>query len=208
MSQANKISRTYAVLLDALNHHRGKGQQKITVEHVHIHSGGQAVVGVVAPRGGVQPKSEDQAHAPENAQLALSSPDTSATERTLTPLTRESGLRGIISQCVRIRDIPAGRRSRGNSVVPSSHAAGFCSVAAAGSARGAMRATPALAFSGPRLSRKRARRRMPPACRPRFPGLRGRTTRDTASMLRTRCEATHSRTRARRTCRRKPLRFA
>jgi hypothetical protein len=33
------------VLLDALNHHRGKGQQKITVEHVHIHSGGQAVVG-------------------------------------------------------------------------------------------------------------------------------------------------------------------
>ena len=87
LSQANKISRTYAVLLDALNHHRGKGQQKITVEHVHIHSGGQAVVGVVAPRGGVQPKSEDQAHAPENAQLALSSPDTSATERTLTPLT-------------------------------------------------------------------------------------------------------------------------
>jgi hypothetical protein len=70
------------VLLDALNHHRGKGQQKITVEHVHIHSGGQAVVGVVAPRGGVQPK-----YAPENAQLALSSPDTSATERTLTPLT-------------------------------------------------------------------------------------------------------------------------
>ena len=64
-----------------------RASQKITVEHVHIHSGGQAVVGVVAPRGGVQPKSEDQAHAPENAQLALSSPDTSATERTVTPLT-------------------------------------------------------------------------------------------------------------------------
>ena len=25
LSQANKLSRTYAVLLDALNHHRGKG---------------------------------------------------------------------------------------------------------------------------------------------------------------------------------------
>ena len=32
LSQANKLSRTYAVLLDALNRHRGKGQQKVTVE--------------------------------------------------------------------------------------------------------------------------------------------------------------------------------
>jgi len=51
LSQANKLSRTYAVLLDALNRHRGKGTQKITVEHVHIHSGGQAVVGVVEAPG-------------------------------------------------------------------------------------------------------------------------------------------------------------
>jgi hypothetical protein len=47
LSQANKLSRTYAVLLDALNRHRGKGQQKVTVEHVHVHSGGQAIVGTV-----------------------------------------------------------------------------------------------------------------------------------------------------------------
>src|SRR5215831_7707240 len=46
-SQANKLSRTYAALLDALNRHRGKGQQKVTVEHVHVHSGGQAIVGTV-----------------------------------------------------------------------------------------------------------------------------------------------------------------
>jgi hypothetical protein len=51
LSQANKLSRTYAVLLDALNHHRGKGQQKVTVEHVHVHSGGQAVVGMVETQG-------------------------------------------------------------------------------------------------------------------------------------------------------------
>jgi len=64
LSQANKLSRTYAVLLDALNHHRGKGQQKVTVEHVHVHSGGQAVVGVVeAPGGGDRRKSEEQPHA-------------------------------------------------------------------------------------------------------------------------------------------------
>jgi hypothetical protein len=64
LSQANKLSRTYAVLLDALNHHRGKGQQKVTVEHVHVHSGGQAVVGMVEiPGGGSPPKSEEQPHA-------------------------------------------------------------------------------------------------------------------------------------------------
>jgi hypothetical protein len=47
LNQANKLSRTYGLLIDTLNRHRGKGQQKVTVEHVHVHSGGQAVVGVV-----------------------------------------------------------------------------------------------------------------------------------------------------------------
>jgi hypothetical protein len=64
LSQANKLSRTYATLLDALNHHRGKGQQKVTVEHVHVHSGGQAVVGMVeTPGGGSHPRSEEQPRA-------------------------------------------------------------------------------------------------------------------------------------------------
>ena len=47
LAQANKLSRTFATLLEALNRHRGKGQQKVTVEHVHVHSGGQAIVGTV-----------------------------------------------------------------------------------------------------------------------------------------------------------------
>jgi hypothetical protein len=51
LAQANKLSRTHAVLLDALNRHRGKGQQKVTVEHVHVHAGGQAVVGTVENAG-------------------------------------------------------------------------------------------------------------------------------------------------------------
>ena len=34
LNQANKLSRTYAVLTEALDRHRGKGQQRITVEHV------------------------------------------------------------------------------------------------------------------------------------------------------------------------------
>jgi hypothetical protein len=64
LSQANKLSRTYAILLDALNRHRGKGQQKVTVEHVHVHAGGQAIVGAVTPGGGGKEKSEEQADAP------------------------------------------------------------------------------------------------------------------------------------------------
>jgi hypothetical protein len=52
LAQANKLSRTYAALLEALNRHRGKGQQKVTVEHVHVHAGGKAVVGMVATPDG------------------------------------------------------------------------------------------------------------------------------------------------------------
>jgi hypothetical protein len=58
LGQANKLSRTYAALLDALNRHRGKGQQKVTVEHVHVHEGGQAIVGNVESRGAVRIESE------------------------------------------------------------------------------------------------------------------------------------------------------
>jgi hypothetical protein len=39
-------------VLDALNRYRGKGQQKVTVEHVHVHAGGQAVVGTIQTPGG------------------------------------------------------------------------------------------------------------------------------------------------------------
>jgi hypothetical protein len=64
LNQANKLSRTYTTLLEALNRHRGKGQQKVTVEHVHIHEGGQAIVSnVERPGGGFLSKSEERPHA-------------------------------------------------------------------------------------------------------------------------------------------------
>jgi hypothetical protein len=82
LAQANKLSRTYAALLEALNRHRGKGQQKVTVEHVHVHAGGQAVVGMVAargqPGGGDASKFEEQPHAKQIAhapESALPRPD-------------------------------------------------------------------------------------------------------------------------------------
>jgi hypothetical protein len=71
---SNKLSRTSATLVEALNRHRGKGQQKVTVEHVHVHSGGQAVVGVVESPGGQgeasskeQPPAKQLTHEPQQA---------------------------------------------------------------------------------------------------------------------------------------------
>jgi hypothetical protein len=64
LNQANKLSRTCATLLEALNRHRGNGQQKVTVEHVHVHAGGQAMVGMVqTPGGGDRAKKENQPRA-------------------------------------------------------------------------------------------------------------------------------------------------
>jgi hypothetical protein len=47
MRHGERLSRIYAQQVDTLNKHRGKGQQKVTVEHVTVNAGGQAVVGNV-----------------------------------------------------------------------------------------------------------------------------------------------------------------
>ena len=44
---AANASRTFVELLAALDRRRGKSQQVVRVEHVHVHSGGQAIVGNV-----------------------------------------------------------------------------------------------------------------------------------------------------------------
>ena len=43
----------------------GKGQQKMTVEHVHVHEGGQAIVGNVQQGGGADKKEKEQPNAKE-----------------------------------------------------------------------------------------------------------------------------------------------
>jgi hypothetical protein len=47
VNRANRLLRTFTVQVEALKKHRSKGEQHFTVEHVHVHSGGQAVVGAV-----------------------------------------------------------------------------------------------------------------------------------------------------------------
>ena len=47
--------------LEALNRHRSKGEQKMVVEHVHVHSGGQAIVGpVTGNRAALKTINEEQ----------------------------------------------------------------------------------------------------------------------------------------------------
>ena len=46
---AAKLLRTYVVQVEILRRIRHGGQQFVRVEHVHVHDGGQAIVGTVAP---------------------------------------------------------------------------------------------------------------------------------------------------------------
>ncbi len=56
LNQAQKLMTLYAKQLATLDKHRGKGQQKVTVEYVNVESGGQAIVGHIetsrADKGG------------------------------------------------------------------------------------------------------------------------------------------------------------
>jgi hypothetical protein len=49
----NKLARTYAMQMEALKRYRTGGEQKVTVQHVSVNEGGQAIVGNVnqAPSG-------------------------------------------------------------------------------------------------------------------------------------------------------------
>jgi hypothetical protein len=49
-----KLARTTPALMDTLRSKRNGGRQKVKVEHVHVHSGGQAIVGNVEGGGGAQ----------------------------------------------------------------------------------------------------------------------------------------------------------
>ena len=54
----NKLARTFAAQVEALKRYRTGGQQKVTVEHVTVNEGGQAIVGSVTQggRGGAKNK--------------------------------------------------------------------------------------------------------------------------------------------------------
>jgi len=50
---AAKVMRTFTAQLEALGRLRGEGtKQVVRVEHVHVETGGQAIVGIVKGGGG------------------------------------------------------------------------------------------------------------------------------------------------------------
>ena len=64
-----RLVRTYAIQVETLRRLRNGGSQLVRLEHVHVHAGGQAVVGVVE-RGEDRGKSEDQTGAKQIAHAA------------------------------------------------------------------------------------------------------------------------------------------
>jgi hypothetical protein len=92
LNQANKLVRSFAALSEALDRHRGKGQQVVRVEHVTVQAGGRAIVGAVTQGAGGGAKSEEQCHAQQQLahapEPALRSSDT---ERESMPVTGGEG---------------------------------------------------------------------------------------------------------------------
>ena len=65
LTQANKLVRSYAALVEALDRHRGAGRpQVVRVERVTVEAGGRAIVGTVTPGGrGDGQESDGRPHA-------------------------------------------------------------------------------------------------------------------------------------------------
>ncbi len=53
INRATKLMRTFTAQIEALQKLRNKGQQKITVQHVQVGHGGQAIIGDVSQGGGM-----------------------------------------------------------------------------------------------------------------------------------------------------------
>lgn len=63
LNGASKLLARHHETLDALLKYRRKGEQRVHVEHVHVHEGGQAIVGNVSTGMGMNPKTVEGPHA-------------------------------------------------------------------------------------------------------------------------------------------------
>jgi hypothetical protein len=83
---AVKLLRTYVAQLEAFQRYRGKGQQNVTVEHVHVHQGGQAIVGHVETTRGWGHRRKWRNHPMQNGLPMHLSPRCLARTRSGKPL--------------------------------------------------------------------------------------------------------------------------
>ncbi len=87
LKHAAKFMSMYARQVEVLDKHRGKGQQKMTIEHINIESGGQAIVGQVETGKGPkrQEGSATSAKSPaidDTPEVPLEIPDPVVRQRT------------------------------------------------------------------------------------------------------------------------------
>lgn len=80
LKHAHKLMTLYTKQLETLNKHRGKGQQKVTVEHVNVHAGGQAIVGSV--EAGQRSTQQDDAERAIEHQREVQAPQAKAARKT------------------------------------------------------------------------------------------------------------------------------
>jgi hypothetical protein len=91
LTHGGKLARTFTMLLDALERHRGKGAQRIVVERLNVEAGGQAVVGAVSMGGGHDRKIEEQPHAKALGDAREPPMRSADAEREPLPLARSEG---------------------------------------------------------------------------------------------------------------------
>jgi hypothetical protein len=63
LNGASKLLTRHHETLEVLLKYRRKGEQRVYVEHVHVHSGGQAIVGNVTTGSGMKSIIEEGPHA-------------------------------------------------------------------------------------------------------------------------------------------------
>nr|WP_171015508.1 hypothetical protein [Methylobacterium sp. L1A1] len=100
---ATKFLRTYTTQMETLAKLRRGGEQMVRVEHVHVHQGGQAIVGQVGlPRGGLE--NGNQPH-------ALTGTATSALSDGTPVLRQDTGGAGMPGACGERKEaVPDARR--------------------------------------------------------------------------------------------------
>jgi hypothetical protein len=92
LKHAGKLMQTFARQMEVLDKHRGKGQQKITVEHVTVEAGGQAIVGNVTSAA-----AEASRPAPEKPMLAQEQEEFMPMVKDITPAKRPVKTRSAVS---------------------------------------------------------------------------------------------------------------
>lgn len=105
-NMAVRLMRAFAGHVELLNKLQRGGEQHVRVEHVHVHSGGQAIVGNVSPGGRANEKFNHQPHAPEEARSIEAS--------SVTPMRCEDAEREAVPVpgCEREEALPNARRRK------------------------------------------------------------------------------------------------